>query len=364
MKKTLVALAVTAFAASASAVTVYENEGTKVDFDGSVRVLLAKESQKVGDAKSTDGHSNLKNSGSRFSLHAKHNIAEDFYALLHYETRFKNGASNTAGWGNISTDKAYVGLGGQGHLVTFGKQVVIGDEIGQAGYDKSYDVGSANVKNGFDILTTSSDSAVNYKFTGVKGLTLGANYNFANNRTDSEVNAVNSHSAVKGENAKSGFGVGAVYGFDVAEGQSLTFALGYSHDDFTTASKTKADKDGVYAGAKYSAGMFDVALDLGRGVQKIGQAKSKMNYLRAGGRVNLSDAGVYTNYSYGTVKQQFNDNYKNTAHQFMLGADYKLHKHVVTYVEGRLTKQKEKTDSTKFVKTTDKAIGVGMRVFW
>ena len=42
MKKTLVALSVAAFAASANAVTVLDAEGTKVDFEGSLRVIMEK----------------------------------------------------------------------------------------------------------------------------------------------------------------------------------------------------------------------------------------------------------------------------------------------------------------------------------
>lgn len=358
MKKTLVALAVTAFAASASAVTVYENEGTKVNFDGSVRVILAKESKKVGNQKSTDGHSNLKNAGSRFNLTFKHNVSEDFYALGHYETRFNsaNKDTNASGWGDIATNQAYVGLGGQGHQVTFGKQYVMGDEIGQAGFDKTYNVGSSNIKSGsiegYDILTSSSDSAVFYKFTGVKGLTLGANYNFANARNDAK--------EVAEDKEKSGFGLGAIYTFDIAEKQAFTVSAGYTHDDLVTGTNIEKDKDGIYFGAKYQIQDFTVAVDGGRGIVKTGNDKTKLNFVRAGARYDiLPTAGVYGNYSYGTVKA---GNYKDTAHQFMLGADYQLHKSVVTYVEGRIIKNKDNV--TPAYKATDKAIGVGLRVFW
>jgi predicted porin len=343
MKKTLVALAVTAFAASASAATLYDNDGTNVTFGGSLRLIVEKESNKVDKAPST-GHSTLKNAGSRFNVTVKHNLADDFYALGHYETRFHGSPSNQANWGNIFTNKGYIGLGGQGHLVTFGKQDVFGDDIGQAGYDKTYDVGSSNIKKGFGVLTTSSDSAVNYKYT-VGGLTVGGNYNFAN---ASDRNAEGAY--------KAGYGVGAIFTQALAEGQSVTFALGYTHDDLVNKTTDKnTNKDGVYGGFKYRVHQLEVAVDGGRGVEKTGDAKKTLNFVRAGGRYDVSPVvGVYGNYSYGTVKQA---NKKNTAHQYMLGTDYKLHKQVITYVEGRIQKQKES-------KETNKVIGVGMRVFW
>ncbi|MCK3656798.1 hypothetical protein A4G19_14045 [Pasteurellaceae bacterium Macca] len=89
MKKTLVALAVTAFAASsASALTVYEQDGTKVDFDGSVRLLLEKQGKKENDATKQRAHSNLHNDGTRFGVKVKHDIAEDLYAFGRLEFRF------------------------------------------------------------------------------------------------------------------------------------------------------------------------------------------------------------------------------------------------------------------------------------
>ncbi|MDG6790363.1 porin [Glaesserella parasuis] len=358
MKKTLVALAVAAFAASASAVTVYENEGTKVDFDGQLRLLLEKQASKVKGQSSTDGHTNLKNNGSRFGISIKHNINENLYGFGRYETRLGRNSKNDAGWGDVTTDEAYVGLGGYGHEVSFGKQAVIGDSIGQAGFDKVYDVGTGGIKysanntnkKGFDILTASSDSAINYTYTGIEGLTLGANYNVANERDNK--------GGVKVDSTKSGFGLGAKYTAKIAESQSVTVAAGYTHDDYKSGAVNKKDKDGVYFGLKYVNAPFTVAVDGGHGVVKTDNVKEKIDFVRTGARFDVTPkSGVYGNYSYGTYKDKA---YKATAHQFMLGADYKLHKQVVTFVEGRLIKNKDSNNK----KVTDQALGVGLRVLW
>ncbi|MFK5153674.1 porin [Glaesserella parasuis] len=359
MKKTLVALAVAAFAASASAVTVYENEGTKVDFDGQLRLLLEEQATKEKGQSSTGGHTNLKNNGSRFGISIKHNINENLYGFGRYETRLGRNSKNDAGWGDVTTEKAYVGLGGYGHEISFGKQAVIGDSIGQAGFDKVYGVGTGGIKysanntnkKGFDILTASSDSAINYTYTGIEGLTLGANYNVANER-DKKTGEVNVGST------KSGFGLGAEYTAKIAESQSVTVAAGYTHDDYKSGSVNKKDKDGVYFGLKYVNAPFTVAVDGGHGVEKTGNVKEKIDFVRTGARFDVTPkSGVYGNYSYGTYKDKA---YKATAHQFMLGADYKLHKQVVTFVEGRLIKNKDSNNK----KVTDQALGVGLRVLW
>lgn len=359
MKKTLVALAVAAFAASASAVTVYENEGTKVDFDGQLRLLLEEQATKEKGQSSTRGHTNLKNNSSRFGISIKHNINENLYGFGRYETRLGSNSENAAGWGDVTTDKAYVGLGGYGHEISFGKQAVIGDSIGQAGFDKVYGVGTGGIKysanntnkKGFDILTSDSDSAINYTYTGIEGLTLGANYNVANERDKKT-------GEVKVDSAKSGFGLGAKYTAKIAESQSVTVAAGYTHDDYKSGSVNKKDKDGVYFGLKYVNAPFTVAVDGGHGVEKTGNVKEKIDFVRTGARFDVTPkSGVYGNYSYGTYK---NKAYKATAHQFMLGADYKLHKQVVTFVEGRLIKNKDSNNK----KVTDQALGVGLRVLW
>nr|AOD13426.1 outer membrane protein OMPP2-9 [Glaesserella parasuis] len=358
MKKTLVALAVAAFAASASAVTVYENEGTKVDFDGQLRLLLEEQATKEKGQSSTGGHTNLKNNGSRFGISIKHNINENLYGFGRYETRLGRNSKNDAGWGDVTTEKAYVGLGGYGHEISFGKQAVIGDSIGQAGFDKVYGVGTGGIKysanntnkKGFDILTASSDSAINYTYTGIEGLTLGANYNVANERDNK--------GKVKVDSTKPGFGLGAEYTAKIAESQSVTVAAGYTHDDYKSGAVNKKDKDGVYFGLKYVNAPFTVAVDGGHGVVKTDNVKEKIDFVRTGARFDVTPkSGVYGNYSYGTYKDKA---YKATAHQFMLGADYKLHKQVVTFVEGRLIKNKDSNNK----KVTDQALGVGLRVLW
>lgn len=358
MKKTLVALAVAAFAASASAVTVYENEGTKVDFDGQLRLLLEEQATKEKGQSSTGGHTNLKNNGSRFGISIKHNINENLYGFGRYETRLDSGSKNAAEWGDVTTEEAYVGLGGYGHEISFGKQDVIGDSIGQAGFDKVYGVGTGGIKysanntnkKGFDILTASSDSAINYTYTGIEGLTLGANYNVANERDDK--------GGVKVGSIKSGLGLGAKYTAKIAESQSVTVAAGYTHDDYKSGAVNKKDKDGVYFGLKYVNAPFTVAVDGGHGVVKTDNVKEKIDFVRTGARFDVTPkSGVYGNYSYGTYKDKA---YKATAHQFMLGADYKLHKQVVTFVEGRLIKNKDSNNK----KVTDQALGVGLRVLW
>lgn len=345
MKKTLIALAVTAFAASATAkVDLFNQDGTTVSTDGRVKVVAHKETTKVQNSKSV-GHSNLSNDGTRIGLTAKHNITEDFYGLGRIEIRFDKDATNTAKWGNAYAKRAYVGLGHKDYgQVTFGRQLLIGDDIGRIGLDNYYGVGSGlDAIGGWSILNEASDSAVRYEYTGVKGLTLGADYSFAT-----------AHDTGKAE--KNSYGAGAIYEFEAGQG-TASVSLGYAHKDFESA--TKHNRDGVYGGFNYVVSGVKFGVDGGFSVDKDNNDKTKLSFVRTGLRYDVPETkvGVYGNYGYLVVK---NDNDKEKAHRFMLGTDYSFHKHVKVFVEGKLDKIRYANNS----KQTDKGIAAGLVVFW
>ena len=370
MKKTLVALAVTAFAASASAVTIYENDGSKFEVDGRLHVVAQKNTTKKGSS-ATEGHSSLANDGSRVGFTATHALNDDVSAFGRVELRFndenkskletdKKGNSvlvqshetGSAGWGGVRTHHAYVGLTSKSlaSQVTFGKQLLIGDDIGRIGLDNHYGVDSdLSAIDGQTILTKESNSAVEYRFTGVKGLTLATNYSFADTQDTID-------------SSKADYGVGAVYGFDVAEGQKASVSLGYSHTDFQhVTGSAKKDKDGVYGGVNFENALLKVGVDGGRAVLKntAGDKTNTTSFIRTGLKVKATDKiAVYGNYGYLTVKDEAGS--KDKAHRFMLGTEYQVHKYVKTYVEGKF----DRITFSNGSKQKDKGIAAGLVVFW
>lgn len=394
MKKTLIALAVTAFAASATAkVDLVNQDGTSVSIDGRVKIVAHKETTKEKNSKSV-GHSSLSNDGSRIGLSVNHNISDDFYALGRLEVRFHKDATNTANFGNAYAHRAYVGLGSKEYgQVTFGRQLLIGDDIGRIGLDNYYGVGSAyGAIGGWSILNEAADSGVRYEYKGIQGLTLGADYSFA---TENDT----------GSARKTGYGAGAIYEFEAGAG-TASVSLGYAHNDFEVSKPTltagtyklKADgktfekddfggyipdntaagkhvtlnagnpfkdQDGVFGGFNYVVNGVKVGLDGGYSVRKGDNVKEKLHYVRTGARYDIPNTktGVYGNYSYTLVtKGTGADRAKDRAHQFMLGADYSFHKNVKVFLEGKLAKARF-DDQTK-QKQTDKGIATGLVVFW
>ncbi|AHG77702.1 Outer membrane protein P2-like protein [Mannheimia varigena USDA-ARS-USMARC-1312] len=360
MKKTLVALAVTAFAASASAVTVYDAEGSKVDIDGSIRMVLerANSETKNGFGTITEKkrtHTGIRNAGSRIGVTARHQLAEDFYALGRVEVRFdkfEKGAASEDGFGSAYAKRAYVGLGSKQYgQVTFGRQLTIADDLSQS-VDYEYGI---NPKGNY--IVDAANQVVRYDYNGIENLQLSANYNFAQKR--------DANGEVLPNSLQNGFALGALYTVD---NWDLRAALGRS--SFKTENgNDKHRKDAVLASVGYTAGDLKLSVDGGyRHEKKLGE-KGNAFYVAPGFAYQVVPASkVYGNYLYerGEIKNVS----KEKTHGFLLGVDYKFHKHVVAFVEGKYIRTKgfEKNATgegyTYNRRVTDKAVGVGMRVYW
>ncbi len=347
MKKTLAALIVTAFAASAAnAAVVYDNEGTKVELNGSLRLILEKADKKEYDAanhSTKKTNSALRNAGSRFGITVKHNLDNDFYALGRLEFRFDDTTSRDK-FGRLYAKRAYVGLGSKATGdITFGRQLTIADDLSQA---VDYEYGF--IPKG-EYIPTAGTGVVRYDYKGIEGLQLSANYNFG--QTNDE----------KGNPLKPGiknaYAVGALYTVG-----DLDARLAYGHTNFETGASYAHRLDGVLASLGYKFGDFTLTGDFGYGHEKLDDAKVNKFYVSPGFAYQVVPASkVYGNYLYERAKGESD---KVKTHGFLLGADYKLHKQVVLFVEGKYVTTKEYVNDSYDGKTKDRAIGVGMRVFF
>ena len=347
MKKTLAALIVTAFAASAAnAAVVYDNEGTKVELKGSLRLIMEKADKKEYTAagqSTKKANSALRNAGSRFGITVKHNLDNDFYALGRLEFRFDDTTSRDK-FGRLYAKRAYVGLGSKATGdITFGRQLTIADDLSQA---VDYEYGFIPKS---EYIPTAGTGVVRYDYKGIEGLQLSANYNFG--QTNDE----------KGNPLKPGiknaYAVGALYTVG-----DLDARLAYGHTNFETGASYAHRLDGVLASLGYKFGDFTLTGDFGYGHEKLDDAKVNKFYVSPGFAYQVVPASkVYGNYLYERAKGESD---KVKTHGFLLGADYKLHKQVVLFVEGKYVTTKEYVNDTYDGKTKDRAIGVGMRVYF
>ena len=347
MKKTLAALIVSAVAASAAnAAVVYDNEGTKVELNGSLRLIMEKADKKVYNAANQStkkANSALRNAGSRFGITVKHNLDNDFYALGRLEFRFDDTDSRDQ-FGRLYAKRAYVGLGSKATGdITFGRQLTIADDLTQA---VDYEYGF--IPKG-DYIPTAGTGVVRYDYKGIEGLQLSANYNFGqkNNEKGKALDPA----------IKNAFGFGALY-----TAGDLDARFAYGHTSFETDASYKHRVDGFLASLGYKFGDFTLTGDFAYGHEKFDDEKTNKFYVAPGFAYQVVPASkVYGNYLYERAKGESD---KVKTHGFLLGADYKLHKQVVLFVEGKYATTKEYVNDTYDGKVKDRAIGVGMRVFF
>ena len=352
MKKTLAALIVSAFAASAAnAAVVYDNEGTKVELNGSLRVIMEKADKKEYDAanhSTKKSNSALRNAGSRFGITVKHNLDNDFYALGRVEFRFDDTTSRDK-FGGVYAKRAYVGLGSKaiGEL-KFGRQLTIADDLTQA---NDYDYGFIPKE---EYIPTAGTGVVRYDYKGIEGLQLSANYNFGQ-KNDEKGKALDPA-------IKNAFALGALY-----TAGDLDARFAYGHTSFETDASYKHRLDGFLASLGYKFGDFTLTGDFGYAHEKENDAKTNKFYVSPGFAYQVTPASqVYGNYLYERVKGETT---KDKTHGFLLGADYKLHKQVVVFLEGKYVTTKNYAENANGGyaydgKTKDRAIGVGMRVYF
>ena len=353
MKKTLAALIVSAFAASAAnAAVVYDNEGTKVELGGSLRLIMEKADKKEYDRanhSTKKANSALRNAGSRFGVKVKHNLDNDFYALGNLELRFDDTTSRDK-FGGAYAKRAYVGLGSKATGdITFGRQLTIADDLSQA---NDYEYGF--IPKG-DYIPTSGTGVVRYDYKGIEGLQLSANYNFGqrHNEKGQDLQKLSDPKPY----IKNAFALGALY-----TAGDLDARFAYGHTNFETNATYKHRVDGFLASLGYKFGDFTLTGDFAYGHEKFDDEKTNKFYVAPGFAYQVLPASkVYGNYLYERAKGESD---KVKTHGFLLGADYKLHKQVVLFVEGKYVTTKEYVNDSYDGKTKDRAIGVGMRVFF
>ncbi|AWW59354.1 porin [Pasteurella multocida] len=351
MKKTIVALAVAAVAAtSANAATVYNQDGTKVDVNGSVRLLLKKEKDMRGD---------LIDNGSRVSFKASHDLGEGLSVLGYAELRFskdvkdkkgkvKKGKVNQPIGNEVHAKRLYAGFAYEGlGTLTFGNQLTIGDDVGVSDY--TYFNSGIN-----GVLITSGQKAINFKSAEFNGFTFGGAYVFSGD--------ANKDALRDGR----GFVVAGLYNRQIGD-VGFAFEAGYSQKYVKQkveqpqplspgqVERFKDKKEKAFlVGAELSYAGLALGVDYAQ--SKVTNVGGKKRALEVGLNYDLNDkAKVYTDFIW--KKESPKGNVKRTR-TVAVGFGYKLHKQVETFVEGAWGRKKDADGKT----TKDNVVGTGLRV--
>lgn len=375
MKKTLAALIVGAFAASAAnAVVVYNNEGTKVELGGRLSVIAEQSTSTEDDQKNQ--HGTLRNQGSRFHIKATHNLGDGFYAQGYLETRFVSDYTREKAdhFADIATKYAYVTLGNNTFgEVKLGRAKTIADEITTA-EDKEY--GLLNSKK----YIPTNGNTIGYTFNGIDGLVLGANYLLAQERDrqtlDVPGNKLKAGEVTVGE-VNNGIQVGAKY-----DANNIIVGIAYGRTNYRDSNDQTRAKKLVYEGKKQEVngalaslgyrfsdlGLL-VSLDSGYAKTKNYKAKHVKSYFVSPGFQYelMEDTNLYGNFKY--ERNSVDQGKKEREQAVLFGIDHKLHKQVLTYIEGAYARTRTTTHDaakkTSTVKTEkEKSVGVGLRVYF
>lgn len=372
MKKTLAALIVGAFAASAAnAAVVYNNEGTKVELGGRLSVIAEQSNTTVDGQKQQ--HGALRNQGSRFHIKATHNFGDGFYAQGYLETRLVTDITKDSAdhFGDITTKYAYVTLGNKAlGEVKLGRAKTIADGITSA-EDKEY-----GVLNNSKYISTNGNT-VGYTFKGIDGLVLGANYLLAQQRNPTDIQTVAGE--VSAQSIINGVQVGAKY-----DANNIIAGIAFGRANYRENNQVsiyspgkKQQVEGVLSTLGYHFSDVGLLVSLDSGYAKTEYHKTKGKgqgqgqpaydekryFVSPGFQYELmEDTNVYGNFKY--ERTSVNQG-KNTREQAVLfGVDHKLHKQVLTYIEGAYARTKT-NDKGKTEKTgKEKSVGVGLRVYF
>nr|BBC82072.1 major outer membrane protein [Histophilus somni] len=348
MKKTLVALAVAAVAASANATTVYNQNGTKVDVGGRVDVMLGK----FGDAQRTD----LRNNNSRVEFKAEHEVQNGLKAIGAVRFGLGNKKNEDSSFDGVKVSKLWLGLKHNDiGKVTFGKQNTTADDVQLN--DHTYIFGGNNN------LVTDGEKVVSFRTADIQlaeGQTLGfgADYGFGEaHKKDIKKGVGNEHIRLKNTYGVSAFYTGNFGDVKVNANAGYTVRNENNVAGPTNYSKTDNQKQAWRLATQVEFGPASLGIEYGKTTSKDKVQKTNdgsMASIEVGAKYAvLPDVlNVYTQWQRNSIKagnvvstfefslanvalDEFSvDTHKKAVQNvFIVGADYAFNKNLLAYAE-------------------------------
>ncbi len=366
MKKTLFTLSALAMAASsAQAYTLVDNQetGTKLDFSGSLRLKWNSTSEKTedytqGSTKREHVNHAVANNGSRFGFKLTQQIGNGFYGLGRVEWRFRGTSSSQHDFGDIYTRQLYAGIGHKQYgELTYGHMTTITDEVKRTDLPNTLSLSGG-------LLNSSSRKVVQYTYSGIEGLKLGAFYGGHSQRGNNARDLTNERKDV--------WGAAAIYNHKIDDLQSIKFGTGVSRERFEQRNKGHTYDYTAYSfGTAYTYDKTTIGLDLERAVTSdqvtIGNKRVQKEVRTVLHQKLTNDWSAYTMYAYKTNRLDnvtSADTNKKT-HEFMLGTEYYIvPKYLKTFVEWKTAKSNNYRNGVKVSKERNNETVIGVRAYW
>lgn len=334
MKKTLLATAIAGAAAlaatSASAATVYNQDGTKLDIYGNVQLAYLNIENANGDSESELG-----DNGSTFGAKGEHKINDDIVGYFKAEWEYDADESKGGGNGLNDGDQSYVGAKGSFGDARIGSwdQLMddwIQDPISNNEYfdltDSSSQIsGSGSVREG---------NKLQYMSPVMGGMQFAVGSNFEGDGESENVTDSNQASFYAGgKYTVGGFSIAAVYddlgqfdGLDNGDVDADGESLGNSQGDI-------GEQYGLTA--QYTVDALRVAVKAERFAADADNAD--VDYYGIGARYGYGMGDVYGGYQYvdaedGSALAVENDG-DDSFNEFNLGVTYNISSAMYTYIE-------------------------------
>lgn len=329
MKKHLIALTLTALCASAvQATTIYEQEGSKLSIGGWVGVRLV-------NAKAQ--RTTLENHASNVDFSIKHQLGNGYSALAYF--RLKTKQLKDSGQIELFTEYLYAGIEKEGvGTLTLGTQRTNGFSA-KAG-DYTWLTGENNN------VTGGGKQVIKLRSANLNGWVFGTDYIFRD---------------LKENNTGKKYGYDFYLGYSkkVTDELNLGGRVAYSFDK----NNLKRDDQIIEQTQQswrvaFTLGYndFSAAANYGETYQtpQLGD-KTKKTYVMIATKYRLAKpTALYAQYLRGTVKTP--NKTDSTSNIYSLGIEHKLHKNVVTWLEGARYLRNDKEN--------DRKIGAGFRVLF
>ncbi|GED42342.1 porin [Cobetia marina] len=275
MKKTLLATAIAGAAAlaatSASAATVYNQDGTKLDIYGNVQLAYGYVDQLGGDPESE-----LADNGSTFGAKGEHKINDDIVGYFKAEWEYDADESKGTGNGLNDGDQSYVGAKGSFGDARIGSWDQLMDDWIQdpISNNEYFDLTDSSTQIDGDSQTREGNK-LQYMSPVMGGLQFAVGSNFEGDGEDENVTDSNQASFFAGAKyTVGGFSIAGVYDnldqFEATNGSDIGDQYGitgqYTVDALRIAVKAErfageeddTDVDYYGIGARYGYGMGDV----------------------------------------------------------------------------------------------------------
>jgi len=319
------------------------------------------------NSNTTRNHVNqaVRDNGSRFGFKVTQQLGGGFYALGRVEWRFQNLASSQHGFDHLYDRYLYAGFGHKsfGEL-TYGNMATITDEVKQTDLANTLSLSDG-------LLPYAARHAIQYTYSGVESLKVGAFYSGHSQRGANGLDLSNE--------LKDIWGVGATYKYKIDGKQSIKTGIGFARDRFEQANRPAYDRNAYALGLAYTYDKTTVGVDLEHRITKdqtyVGNKRIEKEVRTVALQKLTDDLSVYTMYAYKENKLNAvsgqNDT-KRRNNQFMVGSEYYLFSDYLkpmnlkfkAFVEWQSNHIKNFTNGNKSSRVRDNVTVIGARAYW